>query len=150
MNTKVAVKESANFLDRIAPRWYRHINVERLDLSDPDLCIVGQCFGRNYQHHLRTLRELDAPAYRRLPLGDYSGVRAFALSESDGKWTVPKWKRLTALWREQIQIRRRLDSSSIPSSGPIRIGKSVPAATGIGQRSALPNRIYRRISAMLR
>src|SRR5262245_51450155 len=39
-----AARKGARFLDKRVPGWFRKIRTRELDLSDPNVCILGQCF----------------------------------------------------------------------------------------------------------
>jgi len=38
------VKEGASYLDKKSPGWDARINLARLDMSDPRICILGQLY----------------------------------------------------------------------------------------------------------
>jgi len=135
MNTKLAVKESALFLDRVTPDWYRHIRLNVLDLSNPDVCIVGQVYGLNYMHWLRTLREADAWEYAKMRTAHYAAARGFALDPCvDTDWSDEAWKKLTNLWINEIVMRLKIHSSSILPSGQTKSGNDGHVVTGITRR----------------
>ena len=51
-----AVKRGAQLLDELVPGWHRRIDLERLEMTDINLCILGQLFG--YEAELALGKEL--------------------------------------------------------------------------------------------
>lgn len=41
------VTKGAKLLDRILPGWAKHIKLNRLDMDDVNMCMLGQLFGRD-------------------------------------------------------------------------------------------------------
>ena len=50
-----SVQRGAALLDKENPGWERKINLRKLDMADPELCIIGLLYG-NYLVGLRSLK----------------------------------------------------------------------------------------------
>ncbi len=89
------VERGAAFLDEHEQRWWKLIQEERLDLSDPCDCVLGQIHG-SYSRGLAKLAD---------DLGSEWGTdvkHGFELSVIDGN----AWASLDALWLEAIAQRK--------------------------------------------
>jgi hypothetical protein len=45
MEMELAVAKGVRYLDKHNPQWFLRINLNTLDLGEPGLCILGQCYG---------------------------------------------------------------------------------------------------------
>lgn len=57
-----AVKKGANLLDKILPGWHNQVNVKKLDMGEPTLCMMGQLFGTKVEGKLA--REMYPEEYK--------------------------------------------------------------------------------------
>jgi len=122
MPFEIPVRRGAGWMDTEAPGWWKRdytapIQLKKLDMSDPNRCVLGQVYGSFYPcpPMVRTLSrygynpdvvlDQDSIVGRRLDqdiLEEY-GPRGLALPRSAGMDT---WDILTATWRALIQGRR--------------------------------------------
>lgn len=110
------VKEGGVFLDLIDLSWYQAVNVDTLDLSNAQTCILGQKFG-DYWDALRNFNmEIDESE----ELG--FNIDSNVIAEIDRDWwesdgTDPKpskalWAELRALWVEEIKARQEWEQGT--------------------------------------
>jgi len=88
-----AVARGAGLLDQLFPGWLDRVDLDRLDLSDPDGCLLGQMYG-SYGLALSVLRISEVTA------ADY-GFQASTRWHPRRQFAV-----LTAAWRDLITSRR--------------------------------------------
>jgi len=43
------VKKGIKWLNEVKPGWYKDIDVEKLNLEEPDVCVCGQVFGSFFE-----------------------------------------------------------------------------------------------------
>lgn len=91
------VAAGAVWLDETNPDWWRHIDLDRLDLVDACLCVLGQLHGNYWQAtalHWNT-RESDAArlGFTAYPVGD----------------GMDEFNELEAAWRDAVTDRRDTD-----------------------------------------
>jgi hypothetical protein len=85
------VLRGAMVLDEHAPGWHQRIDLEKLDISSPFRCVLGQVFG----HYIEGLVSLNMGASQPF------GFAATAYDENPA---------LTGLWRALISQRRERDA----------------------------------------
>ena len=101
MRPSQCVRRGVAWLSAIRPRWYREINLERLDLATCDDCVLGQLFG-DY-NDAEQIFGSDATQLGALGMNiDYR----FDQPHAD---ETQEFNRLTALWKRAI---RRLRTSN--------------------------------------
>lgn len=44
-DSEAAVAKGAALLDKILPGWHKQIDLEKLDMGEPSICMMGQLFG---------------------------------------------------------------------------------------------------------
>ena len=92
------IKAGIAFLNVVKPNWLKEIDLEKLDLSNGNTCIIGESFG-NYEEGLNQLEINDIVAEK---LG-------FCESTKDGDVDSslpslkPKYKALTAAWKKTLR-----------------------------------------------
>jgi hypothetical protein len=60
------VNAMAALLDELKPGWHERVNVDTLDLFDPNLCIIGQGFGATRTKWAEfMMTHIDGPAAQR-------------------------------------------------------------------------------------
>jgi hypothetical protein len=88
------VKLAAYFEDE--PYWWRKIDIDKIDQSSSDMCVVAQLFGHDYEYGIECLGfDLSDPI-------DYKMV-------TEHGYTLPAtvdigWYALNQSWREKIRI----------------------------------------------
>lgn len=87
------VKRGARLLDEKVPGWAGKVNVERLDMTDCESCVVGQVFGE----FMEGVEEIKP---------DYKTWEAWVTRRGYWADTLTKYPRLDALWRAEIERRR--------------------------------------------
>ena len=87
----------AAFLDRVKPDWFKRVNLDTLDLSCDDTCVLGQLHG----DYLRGMDKygLDNERARELGLWGNCHPREFLAGFRGG------WNRLTRAWKNEIENR---------------------------------------------
>jgi hypothetical protein len=93
-----AVAKGADVLDTYEPDWAENVNVDALDLSEPDFCVLGQTFygrslsGADYSFGLDVLAAAEG----------YSDTFQFA---ADHGFDHHNMHDLQRLWSHQIAVR---------------------------------------------
>lgn len=112
---KEKVDAGAAYLDEVAPGWYNGIDLGRLNIADPYLCVCGQTFG-SYSRALK-LVEFEARCYADSILSaegleDYLRVATpWAITHGfNAPW--PDVDLLTSVWKAEI-IRRRMADETL-------------------------------------
>lgn len=52
MSNREEVAKGARLMDRILPGWYRGVDLDRLNMSDGTMCLLGQTFGVHAERSL--------------------------------------------------------------------------------------------------
>ena len=66
-----ATRKGARLLDKMIPGWHRHMRPERLVMSSPSLCALGQLFGHDVE--LSIAKEMYPKAWAKHRKGEGSG-----------------------------------------------------------------------------
>lgn len=98
MTIEERVQAGATFLDANVPGWWKKIDLEKLDISSPFDCIIGQLYGRCY-YGLEVLGCLLGCCENKDNLG-------FALSV----YCKDTYCILTKIWKNLIQQRQNAQS----------------------------------------
>lgn len=101
----VAAKQGAVYLDTVRPAWFKEIDLPSLDLEDPDVCILGQCFNGFY-NGLRSLIP-DALDYGTKELWDHPFALTFGFNVPEHHQDNGGFERLGLAWRAEIRRRRK-------------------------------------------
>jgi hypothetical protein len=88
----------ADLLDAENPTWYRITDLDTLDMSDPDFCVLGQVYG----DYCDGLLKLNLTAFG-------ARVRNYGFDMLSGT-PDEDFTLLTQAWREQILLRRIMDA----------------------------------------
>src|SRR6267378_6692445 len=107
---RVAV--GAAWLDTEKPGWVDRIDLEKLDLVDPDYCILGQEYGSYFGAPLSLAGRLD-----------------FGFAADSESYPSPEWDKLTSEWYRYITSHRGAHMSfeiyeyaiSFADAQPIRV-----------------------------
>lgn len=87
--------KGAELMDRACPGWASRMDVDKLDIADPDACILGQIFG-GYLEGLDALEDhLDIDWFKTV---DQIG-HGFEIGDDIS------FSRLTKAWLNEIEIR---------------------------------------------
>ena len=93
------VADGVALLDEVWPGWEREIDLNRLDVSDADLCILGQLYG-SFTAGLEVLETKAADC-----IGNFSMPSArFGFNAWSDE--LPEYDRLTDVWHAVITHRR--------------------------------------------
>ena len=87
MTEKQTVLNAAKALDRVIPGWYKRIDLNRLNMADSNLCILGQLFGHNIE--LALAREM------------YPDMEVLHCGYTTGRFFVDSWAGLDAAKLEE-------------------------------------------------
>lgn len=98
-NLKNRIKEGVALLDESYPNWYKHINLEKLDIQFKNECILGQLYG-NY-NFTPLARTQNAVKY------------GFYLKHVNPK---KNWSKLTLEWKKAVLERQNKDNIVINKS----------------------------------
>jgi hypothetical protein len=85
------VNRGAALLDEFDPGWWETVDVDTIDISDIDRCIIGQWGLANFDWH--------GPALNALGLGTFCNRHGFS-ERRDGE-SVDAWRE-AILWREYL------------------------------------------------
>lgn len=108
--TEKRVRKGAEFLDLVAPKWYRIVKLRELNLSVSCSCVLGQLdealrprednysFFGSYDHALDTMLPFVSDRLRRR--------RACELGFDATTQTEYEWDALTDAWKNEIRTRR--------------------------------------------
>ena len=119
------VARGAALLDERKPGWHRQINLERLDMANPCLCVLGQVFAEaarhgqdGYEAGYISLWRKDIPNYG----GGLAAEHGFTLDfDLDTSLTVTRrlrWIGLQVAWIAEI---RKRDAADKEQTDGIRI-----------------------------
>lgn len=115
---RAAIRAGMAFLDAMRPQWRRRIDLEKLDLSEPDCCVLGEVYGDYFKGRDRLLNGsvptdeygddelLDDDTRSRVLNARAQALGFYADRDED-------YPRLTRLWREEYrkgQARRRANA----------------------------------------
>lgn len=101
MGLKQNVANGSALLDIARPNWYNEIDLERLDLTMPVDCILGQLYGI-YSDGIDDLHLTTNDRYS--AVGGTSARFGFTMPNYEPH---EDWERLTNLWRKEIKRKRR-------------------------------------------
>lgn len=94
------VKRGSTLLDHQQPNWYKNIDLNKLDLSDSDKCILGQTFGNFYENPLVSEFILGHDEFYEF-VEDHG---FYLLNEIE--YRDYGWKLLRELWTDEIKTRQ--------------------------------------------
>ena len=106
----------AAYLDRVDPGWYRHVDLDRLELADGARCVLGQHYGAFFQGLTRAgLLNLSSA-----PLGSLSPVDYgfLCVQGVDAAMQARDYALLNRAWRREIRRRRQRDASAAAQDLP--------------------------------
>ena len=95
MTLKQRVKKGASLLDAKKPKWYKKINVKKLNLSSLTNCVLGQLYGG----YIFGLTKLKFPFWG-------NKEKKFGFVVPGTKAHNKKSKKLKASWKKQIRKRK--------------------------------------------
>ena len=105
LTIQARVGAGAAFLDRCQPDWIRQIDLQKLDMSDPQDCMFGQIFGSFEEGIFRI--ELGSHARQEALPEESLGFEAIA-DQSHTAQMIAEYAALTDEWRRVILERRRV------------------------------------------
>ncbi len=100
----------AAYLDRVDPGWYRHVDLDRLELADGVRCVLGQRYGAFFPGLTRAgLLNLTSA-----PLGSLSPVDYgfLCVQGVDAAMQARDYALLNCAWRREIRRRLLGDASA--------------------------------------
>lgn len=113
---KARVRLGALLLDRLRPEWFSEIDLDKLDLSHGECCVLGQLFDFEsaYVNGFAYIAELLAD-YRGLSIFDdtidgwFAGYGFFATGDDRDRYHLfsmdSLWALLTPLWMSEVRAR---------------------------------------------
>ncbi len=106
----------AAYLDRVDPGWYRHVDLDRLELADGARCVLGQCYGAFFLGLTRAgmLNLSSAPLGSLSPV-DYGFLCVQGVDEAT---QAHDYVLLNRAWRREIQQRLRRDALAVAQDLP--------------------------------
>ena len=105
MNLLRRAKAGFDFMNENAPDWQCLIDIDQLDMSDCNQCILGQCFGfykRGLDELCLSLEHGDDACLDRVALGFGMSQRTPAFVNNEPYLTV-----LTRCWKKLLKKKRR-------------------------------------------
>ena len=108
MNDEAAAT-GADLLDRLKPGWYRRINLEQLDVSRVDSCVVAQLYNGNYAAGRHDLERLHGDHITSWRYGfSVVGIPCEIVRHREA--LIEYYQRLTTSWRQQVIARLYVDN----------------------------------------
>ena len=105
---ETAVARGIQFLDEVAPGWFHKVDMERLDITYADCCVLGQVFRTSESGFWQTF-DLTVEKYRgEESVEAWAGGRGF---DANGLLDIPlteQFERLNLIWRREIVARQDL------------------------------------------
>lgn len=106
-----AVSRGARLLDKVKPGWFKKVHPEELDMSNPEMCILGQTFKRYGSAVERIAKEAPRRGIR-VHLDGFkyidSGYYGFDYGSLDGTRSANEvYDELGQEWVKQLERRRK-------------------------------------------
>lgn len=91
------VRKGMDYLDKTVPGWEHKIDLRRLELENPQVCVCGQLFG-DFWAKVRG----DASAGARIQISDMEKFGFYIENNEDGDYEL-----LTRIWHKKIKELRK-------------------------------------------
>lgn len=93
------VQAGVTWLDMTIPDWRGRINIERLNMSNPQACVLGQVFQEEASADCFNGFDYALDAYF---LADHRALSYGFEVDCDGQLMKPRYDELTRLWKAQL------------------------------------------------
>ena len=101
------VRAGMAFLDVTNPRWRRSINLDKLDLSDGECCVLGEVYGDYSDGRNALFRDVSELSNDYGATIETESQRRNKMAETFGFWLddaeTPHYRRLTEIWKEEYR-----------------------------------------------
>lgn len=108
---KKEVEVGAAWMDENRPGWHKRMNIQELDMSKGDRCILGQ----EYQSFLGSMREI-LPGMDADVQNIWAERHGFLSNDADAIQRFWEYRILTDIWIEVINARRLADEMEVITS----------------------------------
>lgn len=111
MTIKERVANGMAHMDRVAPGWWKNINLKRLNIGSGYCCVLGQTYG-HYQTGMDKgkVNRLSWRLFRWFHVADADHARAFQLGFHDAE---ARFTGLNKAWKKAIAKRQKQQAYSI-------------------------------------
>ena len=96
----MSVEDGAKLLDSVDPDWYKKVKITTLDMSNGNVCVLGQLYDDYYEGLLKIIPHKGSSTES--SVDRFATKYGFQLESADD----PAYPELTGQWKEEIRKRR--------------------------------------------